>query len=139
MNMNIDNIPAEFTVYLTSTGSKTAFPTNVHTTFSNVLPRPLSYMQNYQVALAACHIPDATPGHTILVCSDIVVPSFFNERQMPIIGIYAAHTGSIIHAYTNLVMNTIPTITCYLLDVNGKKLELHSSPLVVLHFKRKPS
>lgn len=86
---NLNHSTNNITVYLTSVGSKQYFPENDNSTFTNMLSNPLDNMYNFEVCMAACHISAPLPSTTILVCSNIVEPTFFNEKQMPIIGVYS--------------------------------------------------
>lgn len=124
-------------VYLTSLGSRGFFPENDNSSFANMLQRPLIDMRNYKVRLAACHIPSLSPADTVVVCSNIVSPTFFNESQIPVLGVYSGSAGNVIHTYSDLMSNTISLITCNLVDIAGNKLSLNTAPLIVLEFKHK--
>lgn len=125
----------DFTIYVTSLGSKGYFPSNTNTDFSNVLYKPLVGMQNFEVCLAACHISPPLPTATVLICSNIVVSSYYNEKQMPIVGIYSKYDTK--HIYVPLATDLISVITCNLMDVAGRKVDIQTVPVVVLHFRKK--
>lgn len=124
----------DFTVYLTSLGSGTYFPDNDNGYFSNALYRPLTGMQNYKVGLIGCYISSPSPPDTILVCLNIVPPNCFNEKQLPVVGVYPSSNSR--PTYVNVIADTISIISCSLFDVSGKKVSLNSVPLIVLHFKK---
>ncbi len=130
------NSKKDFTVYLSSLGSKSYFPDNNNDTFANVLHKPLLGMNNYEVCMIACYLSSLVSISTILVCTDIVVPTFYNEKQMPVIGVYSPNI-SVKPVYMPLATNTISMITIKLRDVYGAILTLPAMPLVVLHFKEK--
>lgn len=132
MNLNSNN---EYTVYLTSLGSEGYFPDNTFSQFKNILSHPLTNMQNYKVGLAACHIPGT--ADTVLVCLDIVTPTFFNDKQLPIVGACSGYFGDILHTYANLSVETVTSIGCTLLDVHGQPISLRTVPLIILHFMKK--
>lgn len=124
----------DFTVYLTSLGSVVYFPENDNSTFSNLLQTPLRNMSSYKVGLAGCHISAVKPTDTIIVCSNIVANSFFNDKQLPIVGVYSSAAREI--QYTKLVSDEIYVITCSLVDASGKKISLDAPPLISLHFRK---
>lgn len=127
----------DFVVYLTSLGSKNFFPNNDNAHFSNFLIHPLNNMDDYKVGLSACFISSPAPADAVLICSNIVAPTYYNEKQLSILGVY---TGSdVVCVYSNVAMNVIGTITCTLYDVNGVKISLNTAPLLVLHFRPKKS
>lgn len=123
---------SEFTIYLSSLGSLAYFPDNDNSAFSNLLQTPLTDMKNYRVGLAGCYISSAKTTDTILVCSNIVSPSLFNDKQMPVVGVHSAKQI----LYHKLAMETIYTITCTLVDANGVKISLDTPPLIALHFSK---
>ncbi len=130
------NSKKDFTIYLSSLGSKNYFPNNDHDTFANVLHKPLLNMNNYEVCMLAYYLSPPVPGKTVLVCTDIVLPTFYNEIQMPVIGVYSPNI-SVKLVYMPLVTDAISTITISLIDLYGAKLSLTSESLIVLHFQEK--
>lgn len=94
-------------------------------------------MNKFEVCMTGCFIQPPLPASTVLVCSNIVTPSLFNEKRLPIIGVYSSLVSDIKRVYLPLAMDTIYVVTCSLLDVTGAESVLESTPLIALHFREK--
>lgn len=127
-----------FQVYLSSKGSSSYFPTNKANKFINVLETPLSGMTDYKVCMSACFLSSPlTKGVFCHVLCDIVQPSPYDDRKMPLLGIVTSENVSLPEPiYAPVCQNTISAISVSLTDSKGDLLQLTGNVLLTLSFQR---
>ena len=126
-----------FNVYLTSKGSKTYFPGNQSSNFTNLLAFPLTNMLNYKVCLSGCVFSPSLPENTVAhICSDIVLGSLYNDNKLPIISVVGRDTTCFTKPiYTRVARDTVSAITISLTDASGQPLTLTNDVFLTLTFK----
>lgn len=110
-------------VALSSVGSQAFFPDNTPSSFTNVLAEPLGPVTHLR--LVDCIVSSKDP---LLVCSNLVAPSLFNEKLLPILSVFPIRTEQ-----PYLALNAASNVKVWLLDLHGQPVALNGLTFLVIH------